>query len=171
MGMDVYGRNPAAKQGEYFRNSVWSWRPLADLCNALAPQVCADCKHWQSNDGDGLDDAGAQALAEVLERRLADGTIAKYIAERERYLANLPDEPCSLCNASGVRSDEVGVAHGMTTKRIADKGHPRNGQVGWCNGCDGRGSVRPFETHYPCEIENVAEFAAFLKCCGGFNIH
>ncbi|QOR55575.1 MAG: hypothetical protein UMS36scaffold28_65 [Phage 59_13] len=28
MGMDVYGVKPKSKQGEYFRNNVWSWRPL-----------------------------------------------------------------------------------------------------------------------------------------------
>jgi hypothetical protein len=29
MGMDVYGKEPKSDKGEYFRNNVWWWRPLA----------------------------------------------------------------------------------------------------------------------------------------------
>lgn len=157
MGMDVYGRKPTADVGKYFRNNVWWWRPLADLCQQLAPDICAQCQHWQSNDGDGLDAEGATALATVLERRLADGSIGKFIAERDAWLAALPDGTCDLCHGKGIRSDERAVKEGWDKKP--------------CNACDGKGTVRPWETHYPCDAENVAEFAAFLKACGGFNIH
>ncbi len=27
MGMDVFGRNPSAEAGEYFRATAWSWAP------------------------------------------------------------------------------------------------------------------------------------------------
>ncbi len=172
MGMDVYGRKPTAEVGKYFRNNVWWWRPLAELCQEMAPDVCKACTHWQSNDGDGLDAVGAVALAEVLERRIADGTIAQYVCEYEQHLAALPDEKCTWCNGSGIRSDALGVRDGQTEKVItAPPNHPRLGQKGWCNGCDGRGTVRPFATHYPCSVENVAEFAAFCKASGGFEIN
>ena len=55
MGMDVYGRNPTTKQGEYFRNNVWWWHPLADYCTSVAPDITAQCNSWHHNDGDGLD--------------------------------------------------------------------------------------------------------------------
>jgi hypothetical protein len=32
MGMDVYGRKPKNKSGEYFRANCWSWRPIHWLC-------------------------------------------------------------------------------------------------------------------------------------------
>ena len=31
MGMDVYGNKPRCSKGEYFRASVWSWRPIHGL--------------------------------------------------------------------------------------------------------------------------------------------
>lgn len=157
MGMDVYGRKPINETGKYFRNNVWYWRPLADLCQELAPDICKACTHWQSNDGDGLDAAGAEALAAVLDAKLADGTIAKYVVDRDAWLEALPDEPCRLCVGKGVRSDALALQHGWDKKA--------------CNSCDGKGTQRPSATHYPCDVENVAEFAAFLKACGGFNIH
>ncbi len=156
MGMDVYGRNPSGKEGEYFRNNVWWWRPLADICQSLAPKICANCKHWQSNDGDGLDAADAAALASVLETRIDDGTLDKLIAERDAYIEALPDEPCSLCEGAGRRSDELAIEHGWDKKP--------------CNACKGSGTQRPFETHYPQDVENVREFATFLKASGGFRI-
>lgn len=171
MGMDVFGVKPTNETGRYFRNNIWYWRPLANLCNALAPEICAACESWQHNAGDGLDEAGAQALALVLRRRLEDGTIERFIAERDSRLAALPDEACEICAGTGVRSDSLGKERGMTEKRITERKHPRCGQKGWCNGCDGRGTVRPFETNYPCTVENVTEFADFLEACGGFEIH
>ena len=38
MGMDVYGKNPTAPEGNYFRNSVWCWRPLAVYILQAAPR-------------------------------------------------------------------------------------------------------------------------------------
>jgi hypothetical protein len=171
MGMDVYGLNSKAEEGKYFRNNVWYWRPLADLCQSLAPDICAACEHWHTNDGDGLDEPGAMALAKVLERQLADGSIARFVAERDKWLEALPDERCALCDGSGVRCDEIGVSHKMPERVINEAGHPRNGKTGWCNACEGKGNIRPFATHYPCTVENVAEFATFLKLSGGFEIH
>jgi hypothetical protein len=39
-----------------------------------------------------------------------------------------------------------------------------------CNACHGKGAVPHFATHYPFSEENVQEFAAFLRECGGFRI-
>ena len=170
MGMDVYGKAPISEVGAYFRNNVWYWRPLAQLCLTMAPEICAPCEHWQSNDGDGLDGSGAEALATVLRKRLEDGTIARYVAARDKHLAEMADEACTLCSGTGVRSDAIGREHGMPAKVIHEDGHPRDGQTGWCNACEGRGQRRPFEANYPCAVENVAEFADFLAACGGFEI-
>ena len=37
MGMDVYGRAPTSESGEYFRANVWSWHPIWNYCEVLAP--------------------------------------------------------------------------------------------------------------------------------------
>jgi hypothetical protein len=54
MGIDVFGRNPVTKEGQYFHNTVWWWRPLADYVCQIAPEITGACKYWQSKDGDGL---------------------------------------------------------------------------------------------------------------------
>ncbi|MGD9805430.1 MAG: hypothetical protein AB7E81_11605 [Hyphomicrobiaceae bacterium] len=156
MGMDVYGKAPTTEMGRYFRNNVWWWRPLADLCQALAPEICSGCTHWHSNDGDGLDESGARALAFVLETRLADGTVARLLAERDKRIAEMPDETCDLCVGAGVRSDRLAIENGW--------------HKGPCNACNGKGAVRPWETRYPQDEDNVRGFVAFLKTCGGFEI-
>lgn len=156
MGMDVYGKAPTAEAGKYFRNNVWWWRPLADLCQALAPQICRACEHWHSNDGDGLDADGAVALAAVLDARLTDGTVARLLAERDKMIAEMPDVRCDFCLGKGVRTHALAIEHGRDKEP--------------CNACDGKGTVRPWETHYPQDEDNVREFAAFLKDCGGFEI-
>lgn len=51
MGMDVYG-----KSGNYFRASIWSWRPILIEITRLNKEknLGLDLSHWGSNDSDGL---------------------------------------------------------------------------------------------------------------------
>lgn len=171
MGMDVYGKAPTSKAGEYFRNNVWWWRPLANLCLEMAPDLCAPCTHWHSNDGDGLDAEGAQALGEFLEARIASGEVAAYVKDYEAAQAAAEKRPCDLCSTTGIRTDELGRQYGHPEKVITEPAdHPRLGQTGWCNGCNGEGWQEAWIRCYPLDVENVAEFAAFLKASGGFEI-
>jgi hypothetical protein len=164
--MDVYGANP----GTYFRRNVWGWHPLAEFCISLAPDITAACEQWHSNDGDGLDAAHSLALARELREALTDGRAAAYVATRDHALKALPDERCHICGGTGIRNDERGRQMGQDIRVIDEAGHPRHGQTGWCNGCDGRGAVRPWPTCYCLEVSDIAEFAAFLEACGGFEI-
>jgi len=75
MSMAVCGNNPSSKASEYFEAAGRQWMPLVDISQQFAPEVCAACKYWRSNDGDGLDAAGARRLAIALERALAVGQI------------------------------------------------------------------------------------------------
>jgi hypothetical protein len=70
MGVDIYGRAPRSQAGEYFRRNWGGWHPLVELSFRVAPDICAQCKHWDSNDGDGLDDADAIVLADSLEKEI-----------------------------------------------------------------------------------------------------
>jgi hypothetical protein len=76
MGMDVYGRNPTAPEGGYFRAAIWQWPLLVKVITTLCPQETSACKEWETNDGDGLTSAQALALAEALERKLRSGEVA-----------------------------------------------------------------------------------------------
>ena len=165
MGMDVYGKNATVEVGGYFRNNVWWWRPLADFLTATYPDLTAGCTYWQSNDGDGLDAAGALALADALDRDLANGRVTAYADQYAAEIAALPDSECDLCQGTGLRTDEVGRANGLDKPR-----DPATGKGG-CNGCQGTGRRENWGKSYPFEVENVREFAAFLRHSGGFEIH
>ena len=150
MGMDVYGKAPTDKAGEYFRNNCWWWRPLACYAVEVAPEITSACKYWQSNDGDGLDADGAVKLADALQAEIDAGRTAAREKEYMAELDALPDETCRYCQGTGMRKDMV-VANG-------------------CNACRGKGTVRPSEASYPFSAENVQEFVNFLRASGGFEI-
>lgn len=70
---------------------------------------------------------------------------------------------CLLCWGTGVRSDDVGIEQKMPEREIIDAGHKRFGQIGWCNGCDGRGMAVEWPTGFKAhdgdwiEVENLTE--------------
>jgi hypothetical protein len=178
MGMDVYGKKPTTEEGKYFRRNVWGWRPLADLILGLCPVEARPCKYWQSNDGDGLNAKGAVKLADALDHHLESGDVAAWVTIRDAELKHLPNERCNLCRGTGVRRDAVGMEMKQPERSIpattdvegATMQHPRAGQKGWCNGCDGRGWNRPSATFYGADESDVREFVTFLRGCGGFEI-
>lgn len=170
MGMDVYGLAPVNPKGSTLCRSVWDWHPLVELCIAIAPAIAGRLRHWDTKNGAGLDQTDAQALGKCLEAALADGRVADYVARRDRELTALPDQRCWHCSGTGVRSDMFARYHRMDVRVIDKLGHPRHGETGWCNVCDGTGRVRPAETRYHLTADDVAEFAAFLLDSGGFKI-
>jgi hypothetical protein len=148
------------------------WCELADICLALAPQTCAACRSWYTNDGFGLDAERSRELADVLDRKLGDGTIGQIIATRLAEAESVPDEICPYCEGTGVRTDQVGIECGYDERIVEDPGHPRHGQRGWCNGCSGLGTKRPFNAEYPIrDTAVIAAFVSFLRTCGGFQIY
>ena len=107
--MNVYGQSPISAPGHYFRGNIGEWDALWHYCEQLAPDLIPADKLGHSNDGWGLDEPGAQALADRLTRALASGE----------------------------------------TRRHEESG---------------RGKEDFFS------VENVREFAVFLRDCGGFSI-
>ena len=170
MGMDVYGRKPTTKEGEYFRNDVWWWKPLWAYCREVST-VALKVKYGFSNDGDGLNAKDSRELASDLQEELDSGRTVEFDILRKEELAKLPRETCSICGGTGIRTDGVGVAHGWPTKVVDEPGNPRHGMTGSCNGCGGWGSEEPWAANYPFSEENVREFVAFLRGCGGFKIN
>lgn len=154
MGMDVYGKKPKSEKGKYFRNNLWHWRPLWGYCQHVAPEITAQVKYAQSNDGDGLNAHASKMLAKVLREELAAGRTEQFAKEYQEWQDSLPDKVCWICEGTGKRKKPPEIGPGRLK----------------CNGCDGKGKVRPDETHYPFDVENVKEFADFLQDCGGFEI-
>ena len=90
MGMDVYGKNPTSENGKYFRNNVWWWRPLAEYCKQIAPEITSKIKYLQSNDGDGLqtqEDCNilADKLQEAIDKQIAYNPPENLPLEGESY--------------------------------------------------------------------------------------
>lgn len=176
MGMDIYGIRPTSKKGEYYRNGGEAWIHLVTLIKTLCPEETLGCKYWTTNDGDGLVAVGACDLADALQDRINQGAVRAYIKALNAMLEAMPNEPCDLCEGTGVRRDEAALKSGDTEKKIPSDAewngnkHPRAGQVGWCNGCDGRGFNRPYETSGSVTTKDVYKFIAFLRDSGGFEI-
>jgi len=168
MGMDVIGK----REGSYFRNNVWWWRPLWIFCETIAPRLSNKVKHGQSNDGDGLNDDIGKALAKLLQQSLSDGTCQRYETEYNAWKASLPRHTCKYCTGTGIRTDEIGTKHEMPNKELDIEIAQKLGRTqGWCNGCNGEGTTADHQTWYYFSVENVQEFAEFLETCEGFSIH
>lgn len=156
MGMDVCG---TGNEAAYFRNNVWYWHPLWNYCAAVAPEIIdpALAESGHMNDGTGLDEEGALALARKLEAEIDSGRTEAYSQAYAARIAALPEEPCEYCEGTGYR-------HGFESKSKRAKAANK------CGVCDGKGKRQSFEANYPFATENVAEFVEFLKVCGGFHI-
>lgn len=149
MGMDVYGKKPASETGRYFRNNIWWWHPLADYCLAIAPELALKCDAWHTNDGDGLDAEDAASLAKRIEEEIENGNCEKYMRARQDYIDKLPEVDCAFCEGG---------------KKKSDKKKP-------CSWCKGTGRQKDSQACYFFDIDNVRQFARFLKDSGGFEIH
>ena len=109
MGMDVYGRNPTAPQGEYFRASIWRWPLLVQVITKLCPKETSACKHWDANDGDGLSSRQAIALADALERKLQAGEVA--LALCDATIVNNAELPVVADIEAWARSQGLKLLH------------------------------------------------------------
>lgn len=170
--------------GAYFQTSNWGWRPIAEFVEEHFPDIYRHCEHWHSNDGDGLEAFHAEQLADGIDAMIADGRAADAIELRHAKLRALPDKSCWLCHGSGVRRDGIAMRTGRYREKPQPevvipedamdvderKPHPRRGQTGWCNGCDGRGYRRPSACDYELTIEELKRFSEFCRHSGGFTI-
>jgi hypothetical protein len=98
MGMDVFGNAPRSDRGAYFRNNVWWWHPLWQYCETVATDIIPDGNPGHSNSGWGLNEAGANALAERLELALRSG----HTHRRRRHRYSLPSTDRVVCAARSV---------------------------------------------------------------------
>ena len=171
MGMDVYGKKPKSEAGEYFRRNVWGWHPLWDYVEENHPEIAELVEHAHSNDGDGLGARNSNKLAKLLLADVKQGKVAHYVRERNLKLSELPFEVCTLCEGTGIRTDEVAIENGMHTQELPEDIAIIVGRTqGYCNVCNGIGKKEAFETWYSLEEDDVLHFSEFLAQSGGFEI-
>lgn len=160
MGMDVYGKNATAKEGQYFRNNVWWWHPLAAYIEMRYADEIPRIKKvdWHSNSGDGLGPNDSYRLSKLLEADLTSGRVKLY-ADGYESQRRAQTEPCRTCADS--------LLHGVPAPgwRILDE---QSGIKEKCPQCDGTAQMPT--NPYPFSVENVHEFMLFLRSCGGFEI-
>lgn len=154
MGMDISGRKPRNETGVYFRNNIWWWSPLWDYCVTVAPELCGKVKYAYTNDGDGLGARDSSKLATLLLKEVTEGRTKQYEQDLKDKTDRIPLISCNICAGTGKRLPPPNVGAGTNP----------------CNGCDAKGRVKPWNATRPFSVENVIEFAAFLKNSGGFNI-
>jgi hypothetical protein len=171
MGMDVYGKAPENEAGEYFRRNVWGWRPLWTCVEYCAEDIASKVESPHTNDGTGLNADDSKELAKVLLEKVKDGTVLKWVEDFEQEKKNAPLEDCRICDATGIRTDELGMQAGHHDKKLDDDVAKEVGrEFGWCNGCGGRGKNEAFMCSYGLDVECISEFAEFLENSGGFEI-
>lgn len=170
MGMDVYGNAPTNEVGEYFRRSVWGWRPLWDYCLENF-EVANKVELGHSNDGDGLNRANALRLARQIRAEIENGNAEQYVNARNARLAALPRTDCEYCEGTGIRKDKVGIEFGFPERELSPEQVVFLGRdKGWCNACQGEGKNDHWDTNYLLDLDDIKEFAEFLENCGGFEI-
>ena len=101
MGMDVIGVAPKTEAGEYFRNNIWWWHPLAAYVCDIAPDVTSHCEGWHWNDGEGLDETHSLELARKIRKDIDSGRASVYEQAHRNRAERLPKEqqyPFSLEN-------------------------------------------------------------------------
>ena len=174
MGMDIVGVKPSTKEGEYFRNNLWWWRPLWDYCANVADDLIDEETYTGGhyNDGVGLDADGARALGMRLLEEIQSGRTAEFEQRYRQEVAELPMEECETCHGTGIQRDKWGVEQGLHDKALDPEVAAVVGRThGTCNACKGYGKRPNWATHYPFNVENVQEFANFLMGSGGFAIY
>lgn len=74
MGFDLYGIKPKTGKGEYFRNNVWSWRPLWRFCEVVAGDILTnkDIIGGSYNDGYLITKPKSVLLGDRLQTLLED---------------------------------------------------------------------------------------------------
>ena len=153
MGFTAVGKNPVNESGVRFKATLWAWEPLwiyvARVCEDILPEGAS--KTGRRKECSLVIDADtAKRMAFRLGFQLNQGWTANFARTRKERLDAMPDETCSACGGSGVRDDSI--------------------IKGVCNGCGGRGKVRPMRCEYSFSAEAVKQFAEFCRKSGGFEI-
>lgn len=170
--MDVHGKDPINKTGEYFRASVWSWRPIAEIILAVNekyklgfPDEFLRSIHY--NNGAGLlTQEDCNTLANFMEVYIEENfkdwdTIGidtgwyQYMTLNERgdsHLVTVPDEVAIKLRL------EISSTCGIFV---------RNGQFDVMS----PKGVFTYHVSHSTDKEHLQEFIDFLRSCGGFEIY
>ena len=156
MGVDISGRNPVSKTGEYFRSSWWGWRPIIGLSKFVSEEhsLDIDFRGWGSNDGRGLKtEEECNKLADALEPVYEEIFNESEVDELQICLGSWVDLSGRFITDKVY--DELGeqFSHGdiITSPLVLDDG-------------------TVVKSAHSIDKEHLKEFIVFLRECGGFEI-
>jgi hypothetical protein len=179
MGMDLSGVKPTNPKGEYFQASVWTWRPLAELCLTLAPQECACVQEGTDIDptpfgwGSTLDAEQATSLGNKLLELIADGSVAAYlqISEVEIEQSGLRDPTAALLQNIGVKFERCGPL--LELERVQAERDEDDRRTSRCEH-DHRYATKIMtemgDIDIPASIAYFEEHGGYCDCEIGFNV-
>jgi len=150
--------------GDYFRNNVWWWRPLANYVIKFTGCVDeSDHKYWGENGGHEVDDETAKQIHNQLKVLIESGHTKKFQddyekerAKEEKHNDKVEKELEKFCKS----------VYKKVGKEIAPKDFPKADKEKW----DEIWNKRKWSASYPFSVENVKEFAEFCRFSGGFKI-
>ena len=172
MGMDVYGTSPNKEVGEYFRASVWTWRPLWEYTIAvdkaydkkLISKKLAEGGHY--NDGEGLKkDSLCKQLSLRLQQSIDDGFVNEYsdhLTELQLIARENNKKIDAKCEELKQR-----VIKETNNPNIIPRDYPEEFEKEW----DNLSAEYNHDDHYPFELDYLKEWIDFLYHCGGFSIN
>ena len=161
--MDIFGRNPKNKTGEYFRSNVWSYRPIHWLCYLMTK------RHEEKT---GYDDLIPFKTLQGMEHNMGRGLrserkcklLSEYIQEMVDYFfLGIPFEIPTSDNSLkwGVNEDK---------EFYIDVGRYVDTEGKFLSEEDEKDSNIEKTTPYRTNKEHLQEFCDFLKNCGGFEV-
>jgi len=151
--------------GDYFRNNVWWWRPLANYVIQFTGCVEEeDAQMWGENGGHEVDDQTAKQIHNQLQVLIESGHTKKfeddYEKERlkeEKHNDKIDKELEKFCKS---------VEKKLGKSNLAPADFPKADHDEW----ERIYHKRIQSASYPFSVENVKEFAEFCKFSGGFTI-
>ena len=166
MGFDLYSLgNHKTEKGEYFRNNVWYWRPLADfVCEKTGVVSDEDKSHWHHNDGHTVSEQEAKQIAKQLKELVKNGEVSKAIKENEEMQEQANQNNIFVQRCHDMLRKKVEAETGETN--LAPRDYPKEDHDTW----DWIQSKYSYGSSYPFTMENVEEFIKFCEESNGFRI-
>ena len=151
--------------GDYFRNNVWWWRPLASYVIQFTGCIDeSDEEYWGENGGHEVDDQTAKQIHNQLKVLIESGHTKKYEDdyEKERLKAEKHNDKVEKELQKFCKS----VENKLGKTNVAPMNFPKADKDKW----DKIYNKKIFSASYPFSVENVKEFAEFCRFSGGFKI-
>ena len=150
--------------GIYFRANVWWWRPIALFLEEnmlfLSDEDIAGLAY---NDSHIITKDKAERIGQHIKDLNEIGAVDAWVRDKKIAIVMIPKEDCTICEGTGVRTDEPMFGHLEPYTKNDIEGLK-------CNGCNGEGKRDPWESNYPYDTEIILEFGKFAEESGGFQI-